>query len=51
MGDIRMTREEALRRWNNAKATKRKMMERLEKLARERYKERTGEYPVAIEVW
>jgi len=47
----KMTREEALKRWNAAKATKRKMMDKLEKLARESYKERTGEYPISVEVW
>ena len=47
----KMTREEALKRWNAAKATKRKMMDKLEALARESYKERTGEYPISVEVW
>lgn len=47
----KMTREEALKRWNAAKATKRKMMDKLETLVRESYKERTGEYPISVEVW
>lgn len=51
MDNIKMTREEALRRWNSAKETKRRMVERLEALARESYKEQTGEYPVEVEVW
>ena len=36
-----MELEEALRRWNSAKETKRRMVERLEALARESYKEQT----------
>ena len=48
---ISTTREEALRRWNSAKETKRRMVERLETLARESYKEKTGEYPEGVEVW
>ena len=43
MDNIKMTREEALRRWNSAKETKHRMVERLEALARESYKEQTGE--------
>ena len=46
-----LTREEAKRRWNLAKETKRRMVEKLEALARESYKEQTGEYPVGVEVW
>lgn len=37
MDKIKITREEALRRWNSAKETKRRMVERLEVLARESY--------------
>ena len=51
MDKIKITREEALRRWNSAKETKRRMIERLEALARESYKDQTGEYPVEVEVW
>ena len=51
MDKIKITREEALRRWNSAKETKRRMVERLEVLARESYKDQTGEYPVEVEVW
>ena len=51
MDKIKITREEALRRWNSALETKRRMAERLEMLARESYKEQTGEYPVGVEVW
>ena len=51
MDNIKITREEAKRRWNTAKETKRRMVERLETLARESYKEQTGEYPVGVEVW
>ena len=49
MDKIKITREEALRRWNSAKETKRRMVERLEALARESYKDQTGEYPVEVE--
>ena len=51
MDNIKITREEAKRRWNTAKETKRRMVERLENLARESYKEQTGESPVGVEVW
>ena len=37
MDKIKITREEVLRRWNSAKETKRRMVERLEVLARESY--------------
>ena len=42
MDKIKITREEALRRWNSAKETKRRMVERLEVLARESYKDQSG---------
>ena len=51
MDKMKMTREEALKHWNSAKETKRRMAERLETLTRESYKEQTGEYPVGVEVW
>ena len=51
MDKMKITREEAIRRWNLAKETKRRMVEKLEALARESYKEQTGEYPVGVEVW
>ena len=51
MDKIKITREEAIRRWNLAKETKRRMVEKLEALSRESYKEKTGEYPVGVEVW
>ena len=50
MDKIKITREEAIRRWNSAKETKRRMVEKLVALARESYKEQTGEYPVGVEV-
>ena len=34
MNTIKLTREEALRRWNASKETKRKMVEKLETLVR-----------------
>ena len=51
MDKIKITREEALRRWKSAKETKRRMVARLEALSRESYKEQTGEYPMGVEVW
>ena len=51
MNTTKLTREEALRRWNASKETKRKMVERLERLVRESCLERTGKEPVGIEVW
>lgn len=50
MDKVKITREEAIRRWNTAKETKRRMLERFETLARESYKEQTGEYPVGVDV-
>lgn len=46
-----MTREEALRRWNAALATKRSMVKKLERLVKDSCKERTGEDVVEVEVW
>ncbi|MGM9709315.1 MAG: protein tyrosine phosphatase [Prevotella sp.] len=51
MSKIKITREEAQRRWNSALETKRRMTERLETMARESYKEQTGEYPAGVEIW
>lgn len=50
MDNKRMTREEALRRWNAALDTKRRMVERLERLVKNSCKEHTGEN-VEVEVW
>ena len=50
MNTTKLTREEALKRWNASKETKRKMVERLERLVRESCLERTGKEPVGIEV-
>lgn len=46
-----MTREEALRRWNAAKATKKAMVEKMQKVLYEEYKSRTGEEPIQFNVW
>ena len=51
MAQIKITREEAVRRWNSGKETQRRMVEGLEALARESYNDQTGEYPVEVEVW
>ena len=51
MDKLKITREDALRRWKSAKETKRRMVAKLETLSRESYKEQTGEYPMGVEVW
>lgn len=51
MDTVKTTREEALRRWNASKETKRKMSERLEQLVRNSYLERFGKEPDGIEIW
>lgn len=51
MGTTNLTREEALKRWKASKETKRKMVERLERLVRESCLEKTGKEPIGIEVW
>ena len=40
MNTTKLTREEALRRWNASKETKRKMVEKLETLVRKSCRER-----------
>ena len=47
----KMTREEALKRWNEAKATKKAMVEKMQKVLYEEYKARTGEEPLQFNVW
>lgn len=47
----KMTREEALRRWKASIETKRKMVEKLERLVRKSCVERTGKEPIGVEVW
>lgn len=51
MDTTKLTREEALRRWNASKETKHKMVEKLETLVRNSCLERTGKEPIGIEVW
>ena len=51
MDTTKLTREEALRRWNASKESKRKMVEKLEKLVRKSCLERTGKEPIGVEVW
>lgn len=46
-----MTREEALRRWAEAKRVKRDMTERMIKEAVEAFEMQHGEKPKYIEVW
>ena len=41
----KLTREEALRRWKSAKATKIAMVDKMQKMLYEDYKLRTGEEP------
>lgn len=45
-----MTREEALRRWNAALATKRNMVEKMQKMLYSDYMARTGEKPTNFNV-
>lgn len=45
MSTRKLTREEALRRWSLAKATKRAMVEKMRKVMYDEYKARTGEEP------
>ena len=51
MDTTKLTREEALRRWNASKENKRKMVEELENLVRKSCLERTGKEPIGVEVW
>ena len=51
MDTTKLTREEALRRWNASKENKRKMVEKLENLVRKSCLERTGKEPIGVEVW
>ena len=46
----RLTREEALRRWNVALATKRATVAKMQKMLYEDYKLRTGKEPVRFKV-
>ena len=46
----KLTREEAIRRWNLAKATKRTMVEKMRKTLYDDYKSRTGEEPARFNV-
>ena len=47
----KLTREEALRRWNASKETKRRLMAKLEGLVRDKYQEKTGKEPLMVESW
>ena len=46
----KLTREEALRRWKSDKATKKAMVDKMQKMLYEDYKLRTGEEPVRFNV-
>ena len=46
----KLTREEALRRWKSAKATKKAMVDMMQKLLYEDYILSTGEEPVRFNV-
>ena len=48
MDTTKLTREEALRRWNASKENKRKMVEKLENLVRKSCLERTGKEPIGV---
>jgi len=47
---MKLTREEAVRRWNAAIATKRAAVEKMQKMLSEDYKLRTGKEPVGFNV-
>ena len=47
---MKLTREEAIRRWNAAKATKKAMVEKMQKSLFEECKMATGEEPVRFNV-
>ena len=51
MDTTKLTREEALRRWNASKENKCNMVEKLENLVRKSCLERTGKEPIGVEVW
>lgn len=46
----KITREEALRRWESAKEQKKDMVEKMREMLYEEYKARTGEEPVSFNV-
>lgn len=46
----KITKAEALRRWNSAKEQKKAMVEKMRKMLYEDYKARTGEEPVTFNV-
>ena len=51
MEGMKLTREEALRRWNASKELKRKMSEKLEYLVRERCKDIADNNSISVEIW
>ena len=51
MGTLKITREEAILRWKASRETKRKMVEKLERLVRDSCLERTGKQPAGVEIW
>lgn len=46
----KITKAEALRRWNSAKKQKKAMVEKMRKMLYEDYKARTGEDPITFNV-
>lgn len=50
MTTSKLTQEEAIRRWNLAKATKKAMVEKMRKALYDDYKSRTGEEPARFNV-
>ena len=51
MDTVKITREEAILRWKASRETKRKMVEKLERLVRNSCLERTGKEPIGVEIW
>lgn len=51
MDRIKLTREEAVRRWQASLATKRKLVNDLEDMLHKSFVERNGREPVCYNVW
>ncbi|MCD8386118.1 MAG: protein tyrosine phosphatase [Bacteroidales bacterium] len=47
----KMTKEEALRRWESSKRKKQEHVEAIIKYMTDAYHKRTGKYPSGVEVW
>ena len=50
MSDIKVTKEQILKRWASSKATKQQMVEKMRRMLYEDYKSRMGEEPLKFNV-